>query len=109
VPVRPAAARIGDVYRAIEDLSPSMLDRPVRVETQLDPSGTMIVSASSVGREVAFVTSHTVHHNAILRALLEQQLHVRGIELPLRFGLAPSTPSPGQTGLERPAAAPCAR
>jgi hypothetical protein len=57
----------------------------------------MTVAASSVGREVAFVTSHTVHHNAILGQLL----CAHGVHVPLRFGIAPSTPCPDDVTVQQ--------
>ncbi|SFU44249.1 DinB family protein [Halomonas korlensis] len=43
--------------------------------------------SSSLARELAFLTSHTIHHMAII-ALLAQQA---GIQLPEAFGVHPST------------------
>ena len=42
---------------------------------------------TTVGRELAFVLSHTVHHNALI-AIMAQTL---GVPVPDRFGYAPST------------------
>lgn len=42
---------------------------------------------SSAGRELQFLCSHTVHHYALIRLLLGGA----GIELPVEFGVAPST------------------
>jgi uncharacterized damage-inducible protein DinB len=44
-------------------------------------------SLSSVGRELQFLASHTVHHFAIIAFILKSQ----DIEPPPRFGVAPST------------------
>jgi uncharacterized damage-inducible protein DinB len=44
---------------------------------------------STLGREVAFVIQHTIHHCALIALLLER----RGIAAPPRFGFAPSTPA----------------
>lgn len=93
---RAALGHIADVQAALNALPSSTLEQRVRVETQIDPSGTMMLTMSSVGREVLFVTSHTVHHNAIVG----QMLRARGIDVGPRFGVAASTPS-----IE----APCAR
>jgi hypothetical protein len=71
-------ARIGDV----------MLDVPVDVETQIDTDGSMLVTTSTVGRELVFITSHTIHHNAIISHLLAS----RGVDMGARFGLALATP-----------------
>jgi hypothetical protein len=64
------------------------LESEVFVETQLEPAGAMVVTRSSVCREVAFLVSHTIHHNAIIGQMLQS----RGIEVAPRFGLAPATP-----------------
>jgi uncharacterized damage-inducible protein DinB len=45
---------------------------------------------STLGREVAFVISHTIHHNATIALLADRVGHRR---LPYRFGIAPGTPS----------------
>jgi len=42
---------------------------------------------SSVGRELQFLTSHTVHHYALIKLLLEWH----GVSLEDDFGMAPST------------------
>jgi uncharacterized damage-inducible protein DinB len=42
---------------------------------------------TTVGRELAFVLSHTVHHNALI-AVMAKTL---GVYVPERFGYAPST------------------
>ncbi len=44
-------------------------------------------SATSVGRELRFLLSHTVHHCALIAILLR----LRGCEVPEGFGIAPST------------------
>lgn len=46
-----------------------------------DPQG------SSLGRELLFLVSHTVHHYAIIKLLLEE----RGVSCDQAFGMAPST------------------
>jgi uncharacterized damage-inducible protein DinB len=42
---------------------------------------------SSIGRELQFLTSHTVHHYALIKLLLEWH----GVSLDRDFGMAPST------------------
>lgn len=42
---------------------------------------------SSIGRELQFLASHTVHHFALIRVLLDES----GLVLPADFGIAPST------------------
>lgn len=84
-----ALQRIADLERALSWLGSTCLQAPVEVETQIDADGSTFVTTSTVGREVVFVTSHTIHHNAIIAHLLK----VRGVDMGSRFGLAPSTPS----------------
>ena len=77
-----------DAMIGLLQLDAATLESEVFVETQLDPAGEMVVTRSSISREVAFLVSHTIHHNAIVAHML----HARGIELMPRFGLAPATP-----------------
>ena len=83
-----AIDQIAQLTERLAGLDTSMLDEPLLVETQIDPSGAMILTRSSVCREVAFVISHTIHHNAIVAQLLAG----RAVTLDARFGLAPATP-----------------
>jgi len=73
---------------ALERWSVRSLDEPVRVASQIDGSGASIVGWSTLGRELAFVLSHTIHHQAMMAAVLA--LH--RVEAPDGFGFAPSTP-----------------
>jgi len=86
---RAALRAISTLTSALSDFGPELLDRTVSVETQIDHGGAMISTRSSIGRELAFVISHTTHHHAIVG----QMLFARGITLGPRFGLAPATPS----------------
>jgi uncharacterized damage-inducible protein DinB len=86
---RAALRAIGEVSAVVATVEPAVFDRDVTVETQLDRSGTMMTTRSSVGRELVFVTNHTIHHNAIVA----QMLQARGLDAAPRFGLAPSTPN----------------
>lgn len=63
---------------------------PLKVDAVIDPSGRRVTLDSTLGRELLFVLSHTVHHQAIIALLLAE----RGRSTPERFGLAPSTPTP---------------
>jgi hypothetical protein len=86
------AAAISQIALLCEQLATfddALLDDPLLVETQIDPKGAMILTRSSMCREVAFVISHTIHHNAIVAQLLR----ARGDDVGERFGLAPATPS----------------
>jgi uncharacterized damage-inducible protein DinB len=72
---------------AVDGLSTRSLDEPIRVSSLVDASGEAIVATSSLGRELAFVISHTIHHQATMAAVLALQ----GLEPPAAFGFAPST------------------
>lgn len=100
---RKSAMVVIDALRAeLTRLAPTVLGAAVRVETQLDTAGKTCVTWSTIERELVFVASHTVHHNAILgHALL-----AHGVPLPPRFGLAAATPTVCDT---REASLPCAR
>jgi hypothetical protein len=66
------------------------LDQPIRVSSVIAASGESITSWSTLGRELAFVMSHTIHHQALIAVLLA----ICGQGVPARFGYAPSTPRP---------------
>ena len=62
------------------------LDRAVRVVAEGDTSDGDLTE-STVGRELAFLLSHTIHHCALMAVLLR----LGGIETPAGFGLSPAT------------------
>jgi uncharacterized damage-inducible protein DinB len=68
----------------------AILQRRVTVHVQVDTAGECVAVDSTVERELGFLHSHTVHHNAIIALLLEQA----GVTAPGRFGVAVSTPAP---------------
>ena len=68
---------------------PRDLDRPleVKVDSAAWGPGALHWQASTLGRELQFLVSHTVHHFALIALLLRQQGHEPGAG----FGVAPST------------------
>ena len=56
----------------------------VSVASELDP---MLQHPSTLGRELEFAISHTIHHYALIRERLESS----GVQFDPRFGIAPST------------------
>ena len=74
---------------ALERWADRSLDQPLAVATVLSTDGRSVTGWSTLARELAFVTSHTIHHQAIVALLLEQQGSDVADE---RFGYAPSTP-----------------
>ena len=75
-------ARLIDCLREVARCSP---DTPVWVDV-----GSPDFAPSTLARELAFISSHTTHHFALVALLL----HDIGVRVPPRFGYAPSTPSP---------------
>lgn len=60
---------------------------PLRLSAIVSSALPAIEVGTSVGRELAFVLSHTIHHNALI-GVMAQAL---GVSVPERFGYAPST------------------
>ncbi|TWT44136.1 DinB superfamily protein [Phycisphaerae bacterium RAS1] len=82
-----ALAAIASIERSLAALDDAALTLPLRVTTLLAGDRAAITSDSSLGRELAFVLSHTVHHYALLAAICR----TLGVPTPARFGFAPST------------------
>src|SRR5262249_8571116 len=72
----------------LERWSTRDLDEPIRVVSTV-AAGQAVSGWSTLARELAFVISHTIHHQAIIGILLA----VQGYSVPERFGRSPSTPS----------------
>ncbi|MEM9419043.1 MAG: DinB family protein [Planctomycetota bacterium] len=53
----------------------------------LTPAGPALKAPSSVARELAFVLSHTIHHNAMIGGMAK----ALGRDVPADFGMAPGT------------------
>jgi uncharacterized damage-inducible protein DinB len=95
-----AAEQIEAAVSALAWLPSGALGRALAVSVTMSSGDDPIEVESSVGRELAFVLSHTIHHNAIVGAMVR----TLGGWLPERFGYAPAT----VRHMERTAAA-CAR
>jgi uncharacterized damage-inducible protein DinB len=80
--LRRAGARLGGI-------GDYLLDRPLTLVAQTHADGRTIRVGTTVGRELAFVISHTIHHSALIAVLLEHGQR----DIPERFGLAPTTPA----------------
>jgi uncharacterized damage-inducible protein DinB len=72
----------------LQSVSADALGRMVVVRALIAADGPIVEVVSSVAREVAFVVSHTIHHNAQIALLAHR---VGSSPLPRRFGVAPST------------------
>lgn len=71
----------------LRDLPPEASLWPLRLTALVSPSAPPVTVTSSVGRELVFVLSHTIHHNALI-AVMSRTL---GVPTPERFGYAPAT------------------
>lgn len=72
----------------LDQWSARPLHLPIRVMSMVSPSGETVAARSTLARELAFVMSHTIHHQAIIAVLLA----VHGHAVPAGFGHSPSTP-----------------
>jgi uncharacterized damage-inducible protein DinB len=83
-----AAARMGDILRGLQTIETGG-HRPILVRDEEHPGAPLAVgwSRSSVARELQFLSSHTVHHLALIAMLLRSF----GVEPGADFGVAPST------------------
>ena len=82
-----AISAIDQHVQALEDLRPWLLDQPVLLQVLMVASGPVTTVETTLGRELAFVLSHTVHHNALIAVIAR----VLNVPVPERFGYAPST------------------
>ena len=83
-----ALARIEELAGELRRLARADLEAPAEVRLECGSGGEPAQwSRSTVGRELQFLLSHTVHHFALIGLLLAQ----RGIGTGADFGVAPST------------------
>ena len=83
-----ARDRLLGLRQVLGQWTPDMLDRPVQVLGQGGITGDFdFCVTSSVGRELAFLASHAVHHFA----LLAEHLQRHGVPVPAHFGKASGT------------------
>ncbi len=87
-----AIATIEQIVRRLEGLGSDDPAREIRVRADGAPpdAGDEAWSRSTVGRELQFLLSHTIHHYALIVTLLKLQ----GVDLSTdfaQFGVAPST------------------
>ena len=79
-----AAERFNEAITRLMFLNQCDVGKEVSVLSEVNGS---IAYRSSVGRELEFAHSHTVHHHA----LIAEKLWVLGVEVDVLFGVAPST------------------
>jgi hypothetical protein len=86
--VRAALGEIKRLHLALSDLDAVCLDQPLTLRSMMRRGGDSVSVKTTLGRELAFVVQHTIHHCAIIGLLLDQV----GVAVPRQFGYAPSTP-----------------
>lgn len=83
----------GERVEALQAELEALADRPhdaaltLSYPVEVDGADDSLALPTSLGRELAFLTSHSIHHMALLGLLCEQL----GITLPEHFGVHPST------------------
>ena len=77
----------------LDDIDGDRLEDVVTVSAVIERGAAPVLMRSTRRRELAFVISHTVHHQALIAVLLA----AAGEPVPQAFGLAPSTPIAGRT------------
>ena len=92
VEIDPSAAieEIDRLGAELDRLHDRTLERVIDLHLMTDVGHAPVRLSSTIGREVAFVIQHTIHHCAIVAILLDRA----GVTVPDRFGYAPSTPGP---------------
>lgn len=86
--IRAAIGEIKRLHLTLADIDPQQLDRPLTLRSMMRRDGDSICVQTTLGRELAFVVQHTIHHFAIIGLLLDRI----GVSVPRQFGYAPSTP-----------------
>jgi hypothetical protein len=79
-----AVCRYDFAIKRLRRLSAETQQSPILVRSESDPA---FWHESTVGREIEFVCSHTIHHHA----LIAEKLAGFGVETERDFGVAPST------------------
>lgn len=82
-----AYARVENLTEALGNLSSKAESSTPSLKVKMDCGVEDRWEPSSVGRELQFLVSHTVHHFAMISTICT----IEGVETPENFGLAPST------------------
>ena len=76
-----------DLEIQIRNIGEIAVANPLNISTMIDSAQDPIMCPTSIGRELSFVISHTIHHNAVIGTMARTV----GATLPEKFGYAPST------------------
>lgn len=82
-----AQAEIDELVAELRALPADSIDRALSMSVLLSGDGEPIEVSTTIGRELAYALAHTIHHNALVAAMVK----TLGGWLPERFGYAPST------------------
>lgn len=82
-----AAHRLRRLLLGLEQLQQADLNLQLRIALASDPNEDPVVTQSTLGRELLFLQSHAIHHQAVIRARAQDA----GVELSASFGKAPAT------------------
>ncbi len=82
-----AVATLERLADRVSRLDADDMAQAVRVIVRFGADDATVAVGSTLGRELAFVLSHTIHHNALISAIANSL----GIPLPEFFGYAPSS------------------
>jgi uncharacterized damage-inducible protein DinB len=82
-----AMEAVSELVRSLRRMTVDVLHRPLALSVLMTAEGPAVETRSSVGRELAYVQAHTIHHNALIGAMAK----TLGAPLPARFGFAPET------------------
>jgi uncharacterized damage-inducible protein DinB len=83
-----ALAEIDELVAETSALPADVMDLELSLSVTMSSGGESIQVTTSFGRELAYTLSHTIHHNALIAAMIK----TLGGWVPERFGYAPSTP-----------------
>ena len=76
------------IRAGLEGLEPAGLDSGVIARCEVSYAhGDSPMTKSSVGRELVYIIAHAIHHYALISVMARLQ----GVDLPVAFGVAPST------------------
>ena len=82
-----AIATIRQLQQKLAQIKAFSSEHPVQCVMLVDIDSPPVRMQSTLGREALYVMSHTIHHNAILAAIVRAQ----GGTVPENMGMAPST------------------
>jgi uncharacterized damage-inducible protein DinB len=81
-------AEIDELAAHLLALPADTIEMELSMSVMMTRDGEPIEVGTTLGRELAYTLSHTIHHNALIAAMVR----TLGAWVPERFGYAPSTP-----------------